>query len=59
MWIVDSLEVGINTRKRPLCSGFYQKLAHLHTWYRPARLDLNESGIIEKPLKRKSTAISF
>ncbi len=27
--------------------------------YRPARLDLNESGIIEKPLKRTSTAISF
>ncbi len=27
--------------------------------YRPARLDLHESGIIEKPFKRTSTAICF
>ncbi len=27
--------------------------------YRPARLDLNESGIIGEPFKRTSTAISF
>ncbi len=34
-------------------------MSRIHKRYRPARLDLNESGIIEKPLKRTSTAISF
>ncbi len=42
-------------------STYYLKINILQnaSRYRPARLDLNESGIIEKPLKRTSTAISF
>ncbi len=35
------------------------KLLNKNLRYRPARLDLNESGIIGKPLKRTSTAICF